>query len=96
MLLAAGMAGQAAALLARAGFVPTFGDELWDTSSILADNGLIGRSLHAMVGYSDRPSGIQLIAYLTVLLALASLGYLFGSRPGRTSDRGSPQPQGGR
>ncbi len=96
MLLAAGMAGQAAALLSRAGFLPTFGDELWDTSSVLADNGLIGRSLHAMVGYSDRPSGIQLIAYLTVLLGLASLGYLFGSRPGRTSGRGSPQPQGGR
>jgi len=87
ILLAAGMAGQAAALLSRAGFIPTLGDELWDTSGILPDNGLVGRSLHAMVGYSDRPSGVQLTAWLTVLLVLAGLSARFGSRPSRLSNQ---------
>jgi len=87
ILLAAGMAGQAAALLSRAGFIPTLGDELWDTSGILPDNGLVGRSLHAMVGYSDRPSGVQLTAWLTVLVVLAGLSARFGSRPSRLSNQ---------
>ncbi len=92
ILLAAGMAGQAAALLSRAGFIPTLGDELWDTSGILPDNGLLGRSLHAMVGYSDRPSGVQLAAWLAVLLVLAGLSARFGSRPNPVSDQATIRP----
>lgn len=79
-LLAAGMAGQAAALLARAGVIPAFGDQLWDTSGILRDDGLIGRALHAMIGYSDRPAGVQVGAYLAILIALMLVGRLMGRR----------------
>jgi high-affinity iron transporter len=63
-LLAAGMAGQAAAVLHGADILPGWGDRLWDTSAWLADDSLIGRSLHALIGYSARPSGIQLAAWL--------------------------------
>lgn len=73
VLLAAGMAGQAAALLARADLVPALGQQVWDTSAILRDDSLIGRSLHALMGYSDRPMGIQLIAWLTVAAGLWAL-----------------------
>jgi high-affinity iron transporter len=83
-LLAAGMAGQAAALLAKANIIPAFGDQLWDTSGILRDDGLIGRALHAMVGYSDRPAGVQVGAYLGILAALIGLGRLAG-KPGRAT-----------
>ena len=79
-LLAAGMAGQAAVLLARANLIPALGDELWDTSAILRDDGLLGRALHAMVGYSDRPMGVQVLAYLVVLTALVVLARLVGRR----------------
>ena len=79
-LLAAGMAGEAGLLLAQAGLVPTLGDQLWDTSWILRDDSLIGRALHALVGYSDRPMGVQLTAYLTVLVGLIVLGHNLGSR----------------
>jgi high-affinity iron transporter len=72
-LLAAGMAGQAAAILAGAGYLPTFGDEIWDTSGILRDDSMIGRALHALIGYSDRPPGIQLIAFLATLIILVIL-----------------------
>jgi high-affinity iron transporter len=77
-LLAAGMAGQAAALLARANLIPALGDQVWDTSGILRDDGLLGRALHAMVGYSDRPMGVQVIAWLGVLAVLVILGRWLG------------------
>jgi high-affinity iron transporter len=77
-LLAAGMAGQAAAILARADILPSWGDQLWDTSGILPDNGMVGRALHALAGYSDRPSGIQLGAYVLTLAVLVILARTVG------------------
>jgi high-affinity iron transporter len=78
-LLAAGMAGQAAAVLHSADLIPGWGERLWDTSFIVADGGFAGRSLHALIGYSARPSGVQFAAWLATLLILALL-----SRTGRT------------
>jgi hypothetical protein len=77
-LLAAGMAGQAAAVLHSADLLPGWGEQLWDTSAILADDSFIGRSLHALVGYSARPSGIQLATWLGTLLMLAILSRAVG------------------
>jgi len=80
-LLAAGMAGQAAVFLEQAGWIPSLGDQLWDTSAILRDDSLIGRALHALVGYSDRPMGIQLAAYLVVLGSLVAASRLLSAAP---------------
>ena len=84
-LLAAGMAGQAAAILAGADLIPAWGYQLWDTSWLLPEDGLAGRALHALVGYADRPMGVQVAAYGAVLLLLAGLGHWVGSaaRPAR-------------
>lgn len=77
-LLAAGMAGQAASVLHGADLLPGWGEQLWDTSGILADNSIAGRSLHALVGYSSRPSGVQLAAWLGTLLMLAVVSRAVG------------------
>ncbi|SRR5579883_151793 len=69
-LLAAGMAGQAAAVLHSADLLPGWGEQLWDTSWLLPDGTLVGRSLHALIGYSARPCGIQLAAWAATLAAL--------------------------
>jgi high-affinity iron transporter len=69
-LVAAGMAGQAAAILANIDLIPSFGFELWDTSWLLPQDSILGRALHALAGYSDRPMGVQLAAYLIVLAVL--------------------------
>jgi high-affinity iron transporter len=66
-LLAAGMAGQAAAILAGADLIPAWGYQIWDTSWLLSEDSLVGRAFQAMVGYSDRPMGVQLVAWLAVL-----------------------------
>jgi high-affinity iron transporter len=78
MLLAAGMAGQAAAILHSADLLPGWGEQLWDTSFLLADDSFVGRSLHALVGYAARPSGIQLAAWLATLLVLLVLSRAIG------------------
>lgn len=68
--LAAGMAGQAAATLHSADLLPAWGERLWDTSALLADDSILGKALHALIGYSARPSGIQLAAWIGTLLVL--------------------------
>lgn len=80
-LLAAGMASQAAVYLVQANLIPSLGNQVWDTSWLLRDDGLIGRALHALVGYSDRPMGVQLATYLVVLTVLISLGRDIDSAP---------------
>ena len=69
-LLAAGMAGQAAAILAGADLIPAWGYQLWDTSWLLPEDSIPGRALHALVGYADRPMGVQLAAWFAVLAVL--------------------------
>jgi high-affinity iron transporter len=80
-LLAAGMAGQAAATLAGADLIPAWGEQIWDTSWLLEDTSLLGRALHALVGYSDRPVGVQLVAYVAVVAAFAIAGRLVRQLP---------------
>ncbi|HEY0202833.1 MAG TPA: FTR1 family protein [Acetobacteraceae bacterium] len=69
-LLAAGMAGQAAAVLAGADLIPALGYQLWDTSWLLSEDSIPGRALRALVGYSDRPMGVQVAAWAVVLVTL--------------------------
>ncbi len=89
-LLAAGMAGQAAAVLAGADLIPAWGYQLWDTSRLLSEASIPGRALHALVGYSDRPMGVQVAVWLTVLTVLVVGARLARSVPrqaGRVAQR---------
>jgi len=73
LLIAAGLAAQAASFLNEAGLLPALGNSLWDSSHLLDQSSLLGQMLHVLVGYTARPSGIQLLFYvvtLTVILAL--------------------------
>ncbi len=89
-LLAAGMAGQAAALLAGDDLLPSWGDQLWDTSAILPADSVVGRALHALVGYADKPSGIQMAAWVATLAILTLLAHLVSTRP---AAKGQLSPQ---
>lgn len=69
-LLASGMSAAAAGFLVAADRIPALIPELWDSSAILSDNSIIGKILHAMLGYSERPSGIQLVFYVATFIII--------------------------
>jgi len=70
LLLAAGMASQAAHFLIQADLLPSLAAPLWDTSKVLPENGLPGMLLHSLIGYDSRPAGMQIVFYLTALIAI--------------------------
>ncbi len=94
-LLAAGMASQAAAILAGADLIPSWGDELWNSSWLLSEGSMLGIGLHALVGYSARPMGVQVVTYLVVFAVLVLLGRMIGAAP-RPALRVTPAPVGHR
>ncbi len=49
LLLAAGMASQGAAFLMQANLLPSLGNDLWDTSSILGERSMLGTLLHVLI-----------------------------------------------
>jgi FTR1 family protein len=78
LLLAAGLASQAASYLVQADLLPTLGGPLWDSSRILSENSLFGETLKVLIGYDDRPMGIQAVFYLTALTLIG--GTMFAVR----------------
>ncbi len=69
--LAAGMAAQAAAYLQQAGVINVMTQPLWDTSFIVDDGSLAGKTLHALVGYTAQPNGLQAIFYGATCASIA-------------------------
>ena len=61
--LAAGMASQAVAFLAQADVLTVLGNIVWDTSWLLSDGSILGKALHTLIGYTDQPTAMQLVAY---------------------------------
>ncbi len=74
-LLAAGLAASAVQQLSNAGLINVLDTSLWDTSSILSENSWPGRVLHVLIGYMDRPTGMQLIAYVVTAGTIFFLGF---------------------
>ena len=70
LLLAAGMASQAAGFLVQADILPPLGDEVWDTSAVLSEKSIVGKALHTLIGYVARPDGVQILFYLTTLFVI--------------------------
>jgi high-affinity iron transporter len=73
ILLAAGMASQGVGFLASAGLLPSWGETVWDTSRLLKESSLLGKMLHTLIGYTARPSGIQIAAYIATLVIIVLL-----------------------
>jgi high-affinity iron transporter len=69
-LLAAGMAAQSVQFLNNAGFAEVLGRTVWDTSWLLSEGSLFGRLLHTLIGYTERPTELQLMVYIGTLFAM--------------------------
>ena len=76
ILLVSGLASQGANFLSAAGYFSDFSNMMWDSSWLLTDDSITGKALHSLIGYSARPTSIQLIFYfgtLTTLLAIMNM-----------------------
>jgi len=87
LLLGAGLAANAAGYLSQAGLLPTLTPEVWNTASILSQDGAVGQLLHILVGYNDRPSGMQLVFYVVTLVTVLALMRLVGTADGHHDGR---------
>ena len=85
VLLAAGLASEAAGKLVQADALPTLVDTVWDSSWLLTDHSMLGQTLKVLVGYTAQPSGIQLAFYAaTVVLLLLGMRLSRLPAPGRS------------
>jgi high-affinity iron transporter len=78
-LLAAGMATQAVAFLQRANWLTPLDTVMWDSGWLVSESSIVGRALHTLVGYTDQPTGMQIVIYLAVILVTVMLMRLVGS-----------------
>jgi len=87
VLLAAGLASSAARYLVQANLLPELGNQIWDSSWLLSNGSVLGKMLHILIGYDAEPSGIQLIFYAAVVIALMLGMRLMGRASRRASAR---------
>ena len=93
LLLTAGLASQAVSYLVQADIVPAMGYAVWDSSFLLSESSMVGRVLHILIGYVDKPMGIQVLAYLlTVGVLVSAMSYLDrrDQPPRKLQNEGSP------
>jgi high-affinity iron transporter len=79
--IAAGMASQSVGFLQQAGIITKFDRVMWDTTSVLPANSMLGRVFQTLLGYSDQPTQLQLVAYLATLLVIFGLMKLMAPPP---------------
>jgi high-affinity iron transporter len=85
LLIAAGLAAQAAAYLVQADVLPPLGYDIWNTSAILPQTNPVGFLLHILVGYVARPEGIQIVAYAATLAIITAASELVRRRHSETA-----------
>lgn len=78
LLLAGGLAANAAAFLNQAGLLPAISQQVWNSGWLLRQDSWPGTLLHILVGYTDRPMGIQVLFYAVTLIVIYSLMRLLG------------------
>jgi high-affinity iron transporter len=81
IFLCAGMAATAAQFLVSAGWFAGWEAQLWDTSSIISDGSIAGKTLHALFGYAAKPLLIQIIFYLTTIAVLLVAKKIINHKP---------------
>jgi high-affinity iron transporter len=86
--LAAGLAAQSVLFFQQAGILTALSQTAWDTSAILSDTSLFGRVLHTLIGYSDQPSVLQVVAYALTLTIIFTLSKVFSPRNRGTASAG--------
>jgi len=46
------------------------GRTMWDTSWLLSEGSIMGKLMHTLIGYTERPTELQLVVYVGTLFAM--------------------------
>jgi high-affinity iron transporter len=82
-LLAAGLAAQAVQFFNNGGYFLVLDRTVWDTSWLLSEGSIAGRLMHTLIGYTERPTELQLVVYVGILLAMYVLMRIARYQPRR-------------
>ena len=69
IFIAAGLVSHSLAALQELGLLPLLIERVWDTNNLLDEEGLVGRLLHAFLGYEATPSLLQALGYLIYVIS---------------------------
>ncbi len=89
MVFAAGLLVDAVENLQQIGWLPVLTRSVWNTGSVLSEQGALGDILHTFFGYASAPSQLQVIVYV---LYVASVLFLFFGVGARLRSRHAPSP----
>jgi len=67
ILIAGGLIAHVAAILQEMQILPVFIKEVWNTNTIINEDGFFGRILHAFIGYDGNPTLIEITAYISYI-----------------------------
>jgi high-affinity iron transporter len=68
ILIAAGLVGHSVMALQEIGWLPLGTVTMWDMGYVIPNDGLLGRLLHAFIGYEAAPSAFMVAAYAAYVL----------------------------
>jgi high-affinity iron transporter len=92
MVFAAGLLADSVENLQQLGWLPVLEEPMWHSARLLSENSAFGDVLHSFFGYSDAPTPLQLLVYVTYL-AIAALAYLGVWERMRARAEPHPPPQ---
>lgn len=85
VLLVAGLASQGVGYLSAAGYLSDVSYQLWNSSWLLSEDGVVGKVLHGLIGYTARPTLIQFVVYGVACCGLFAAIAWVGMRSRRTT-----------
>ena len=73
MLIAANLSSEVANLIISADLIDIGSEIFWDSSWLIADTSILGKSLNLILGYTATPTTLQIIFYILTLLMIVFL-----------------------
>ncbi|MDO8668056.1 MAG: FTR1 family protein [bacterium] len=73
IFFAAGLVAHGIHEFEEAGIIPIVIEQVWDTNSIIDENGMVGGVLKGLFGYNGNPSLIEVSGYLIYLFSIFTL-----------------------
>lgn len=78
--IAAGLSAEAARILLSIGMINILPEIIWDTNNIISNSSSTGKILKILIGYSARPSGLEVIFYLSTILIIVIFSKIFSGK----------------